>query len=106
MHKGGEVDKVKEELATDFWKYARSVLDDDGHTGIAPSFSRETVKDICKSTYSATPKSFDQPDWMPDAPPHTVPFPEGEITSEEVQHVIRQCKASTVRATMMLSSRY
>ena len=79
----------------DFWKYAKSVLDDDSHTGIAPSFSRETAEDFFKSTYSATPKSFDQPDWMPDAPPPTVPFPKGEIMSEEVQRVIRRCKASS-----------
>lgn len=95
MHKSG-----RRAFHKDFWKYAQGVLDDNSQAGIAPSFSKETVESFFKSAYSATPKSFDQPDWMPDAPPPTVPFPEGY---EEVKQVIRKCKASSTPAQ---STRY
>ena len=78
-----------------FWQYAKSVLDEDGHTNIPPTFTRETAEGHFKSTYSATAKSFSQPSWMPDVPIPSVPFVEEAITSEEVQQVIRKCKASS-----------
>ena len=78
-----------------FWQYARSVLDEDGHTSIPPAFTRETAESHYKSTYGATAKSFSQPTWMPSVPTPSVPFVEESITADEVQQVIQKCKATS-----------
>ena len=80
-----------------FWRFTKSLLDEDGHTSIPPTFSRETADTFFASTYSNTDtnKSFNQPAWMPDVPLPNSPFPEEEITKEELHQVIKKCKASS-----------
>ena len=80
-----------------FWRFTKSLLDEDGHTSIPPTFTRETAETFFASTYSNTDtnKSFNQPAWMPDVPLPNSPFPEEEITKEELHQVIKKCKASS-----------
>ena len=80
-----------------FWRFAKALLDEDGHTSIQPTFTCETAETFFTSTYSNTNtnKSFDQPAWMPDVPSPSSPFPEEEITEEELLQVIKKCKASS-----------
>ena len=87
--------KERKACHQDFWKFAKNILDENGYTSIAPTFSKETAEEFFKSIYKAMPKSFSHPDWMPDAPPPQVPFEHGEITAEEIQYVIKKCKASS-----------
>ena len=79
------------------WRLSKALLDGDSFTSILPSFTCETAVSFFWSTYSntGTNKSFDQPNWMPDVPPPSCPFPEEEITTEELLQVIKKCKASS-----------
>jgi hypothetical protein len=78
-----------------FSKYARNLLDDNGHTKIQPAFSRSDAEAYFSSTYSSVPKTYYQPTWMPDAQQPTAPFDEGDITPDEVQSVIQKSKSAS-----------
>ena len=80
-----------------FWRFAENLLNEDGHTNTQPSFTCETAETFFRSTYSNSDKdkSFHKPAWMPDVPPPTSPFYEGNIIDEELLQAVKKCKASS-----------
>ena len=80
-----------------FWRFTKFLLNEDVHTSILPTFTRETAETFFVSTYSSTDtnKSFDQPAWMPDVPLPTSSFPAEGFATEELHQVIKRCKASS-----------
>ena len=87
--------KERKECHKHFWKYAQKVLDDETHTSIEPTFSKETAEGFLQSTYSSQPKTFMPPAWMPQAKEPRSPFPTSDITLEEVQNVIKKSRADS-----------
>ena len=87
--------QMRKECHRDIHKFARRILDEDNYTSIQPSFSREQAEEYFSRVYSATPRTFSQPDWMPDCPQPSVPMTTAPFTVEEVKGVISSLKSSS-----------
>jgi len=79
----------------DLHKFARTLLDDENFTAIQPNFSKEQATSFFTDTYSASPKSFVHPSWMPTPPLPTVQMVTSEFTAEEVEAVIAKAKSKS-----------
>ena len=75
--------------------FAKKILNDDSHTSIQPTFSKHEAESFFTSTYSATPKTFTRPSWMPEPSSPKIPMDTSEFTEEEVSHIIAKSKATS-----------
>ena len=85
--------QMRKECHRDIHKFARRILDEDNYTSVQPSFSREQAEEYFSQVYSATPRTFSRPDWMPDCP--HVPMTTAPFTAEEVKGLISGLKSSS-----------
>ena len=75
-------------------RFAKHIFDDDSCSStMDPNFTQEVAEQFFSSIYSSTPRVFQQPSWLPDAPPPQHPFQEGTITAEEVSEVVKKTRS-------------
>ena len=79
----------------DLHKFAQKIFEDDDCASIQPTFGKEEAESFFTSTYSASPRSFTQPSWMPQPPLPTVPMVTCEFTAEEVKRVISKPRSAS-----------
>ena len=87
--------RQRKECHRDLHKFARKILEDDDCASIQPTFGKEEAESFFTSTYSASPRSFTRPSWMPQPPSPTVPTVTCEFTVEEVKGVISKSRSSS-----------
>ena len=87
--------KQRKECHRDLHKFARKILEEDDYASIQPTFGKEEAESFFASTYSASPKSFTRPAWMPQPPLPTVPMVTSEFTAEEVESVIGKSRSAS-----------
>ena len=87
--------QMRRECHRDIHKFARRVLDDDCYASIQPSFSQQQAEEHFSQVYSASPRTFTRPEWMPDCPPPSIPMSTDPFTEEEVTSVISGLKSSS-----------
>ena len=85
----------RKECHRNLHKFARKIFSDDSHTSVQPTFSKQEAQSFFTNTYSATPKSFAHPSWMPKPPPPTVLMVTSEFTEEEVTFIITKSNSAS-----------
>ena len=87
--------QLRRECHKDIHRFARRVLDDECCTSIQPSFNQQQAEEHFSQVYSATPRTFTRPEWMPDCPPPSIPMSTAPFTEEELSAVISGLKSSS-----------
>ena len=85
---------MRRECHCDIHQFARRILDEDNYASIQSSFSQEQAEEYFSRVYSATPKTFSHPEWMPKCPQPFVHMTTAPFT-EEVRGVISGLKSSS-----------
>ena len=85
----------RKECHKNFWKFAKTTLDDDSRTSIKPTFAEAEMQEFFATAFKSTPREFQQPAWMPKPKEPQVPFVADEITLEEIDAVIKRSKATS-----------
>jgi hypothetical protein len=92
---GGLGRLYRNECHQTFWSFAKQLLDESSQTSIEPQFSEEEGIQYFTETYSAKPKSFASPDWIPSPPSPTAEFNCEEITMMEISAAVRKSKTKS-----------
>ena len=88
--------KQRKECRKDIHRFARKVLDDDNHSSIQPTFTKDVAEHYFSTTYSATTqRPFTCPSWMPQPQPPTVPLVIDPFSAEEVEAVIDRTRSNS-----------
>ena len=87
--------KQRKACHKDFWKFSKSVLEDDSDSYVEPAFNRETAHSYFKDTYKGTPATFEKPNWMKSPPQSNIPFDTGPITEDEMLHFLHKSKSTS-----------
>ena len=64
----------------DIHKFARKILNEESYTSIEPAFSQQEAYTYFTNVYSASPKSFTTPSWMPAPPAPSVALDTCDLT--------------------------
>ena len=86
-----EASTARIQCAKNFAKFAKQVLDDDPNN-VDPEFDLKTTEQFFSRVYSSTPRVYEQPSWLPNAPPPQHPFQQGAITTLELTKVIQKVR--------------
>ena len=71
----------------DIHKFVHRILDEGNYASIQPTFSQEQAEEYFSCVYSATPKTFSHPEWIPECQQPSVPMTTAPIM-EEIRAVI------------------
>ena len=85
----------RKECHRNIHRFARIIFNDDSHTSVQPTFSKQEVQSFFTNIYSETPKLFAHPSWMPKPPPPTVPMVTSEFTEEEVTFIVTKSNSAS-----------
>ena len=100
---------------TDIHKFVRKILNDESYTSIEPTFFRQDAETYLTEVYSALPRDFTRPPWMPEAPScshscvgHQCPHHRGGcqgVVQVLISIVSQPCGPDTLPGTKEVSSR-
>ncbi len=86
---------AREQCHKNFWRYAKSLLDDNTTSQVNPEFSAESARAYFSEVYKSSACSFEAPSWMPLPPPPREQMSIEPITAEELTNAIRRSKSSS-----------
>ena len=72
----------------DIHKFVRKILNDESYTSSELTFSRQDAETYFTEVYSALPRDFTRPLWMPEASTPSVALDTSAFTIEEVAKVL------------------
>ena len=86
--------KARQECHQNIFRFAKQLLDDEG-SACPPQFSKEAAEDFFRAAYSAGPRNFVCPGWLPTPSPPESAFDCSDFSKEEVEKVVHQSKATS-----------
>ena len=78
-----------------FWRFANTLFNDDSCSHVEPDFDEKTADSFFKKTYEPKAATFERPPWMKPSQPPSTPLPTDNISSDELQEVLKKCRSSS-----------
>ena len=78
-----------------FWRFANTLFNDDSCSHVEPDFDEKTAESFFKKTYEPKAATFERPPWMKPSQPPSTPLPTDNISSDELEEVLKKCRSSS-----------
>ena len=85
----------RNECHKNFWRFSNRLFNDDNFSEIEPAFDVQTAENFFQTTYHPTAATFQRPPWMNTPQPPSTGLSTDNITSEELDHVLKKCRTSS-----------